>query len=212
MENIHLGIIEDDEVIKKNLITYLQVNPSIKVENVAGSVEDFLEQVSDTSRPQLDLILLDIGLPGMSGIKGIPHIREYYPKTDIVMLTTYEEDDKIFPALCAGACAYISKRTSLSVIRDAVFTIHRGGSYMSPSIARKVAQHFMPKKQVKKHELTPRQQQIVDGLVKGLTYQAIADSYNISVDTVRDHIRRIYRLLDVNTRMGVVRKSIDGEI
>jgi DNA-binding NarL/FixJ family response regulator len=211
MEQINLALIEDDSVIRESLAAYLGAHPAIEIRVVADSVEHFLEQIS--SRPiKADLLLLDIGLPGMSGLEGIRHIRQKCPDMDIVMLTTFEDDDKIFKALCSGACSYITKRTPLNTILEAVFTIHRGGSYMSPSIARKVVQHFMPKAPKTNDILSPRQQQIVQGLVDGLSYKLIADKLSISIDTVRDHIKHIYRTLEVNSKAEVIRKSLDGEI
>lgn len=213
MENIHLAIIEDDPVIRESLESYLGAHPALQFSVVAISVEDFFEQVGKAVRPpQIDLLLLDIGLPGMSGIEGIRHIRQKFPETDIVMLTTFEEDDKIFKSLCSGACSYISKRTPLVTIQEAIFTIHRGGSFMSPSIARKVVQYFMPKERKQEDILSPRQQQIVQGLVDGLSYKLIADKLSISIDTVRDHIKNIYRILEVNSKAEVIRKALEGDI
>ncbi len=213
MENIQLAIVEDDPVIRESLETYLGAHPALQFSIVAGSVEDFLAKAEQPARaPKIDVMLLDIGLPGMSGIEGIRHIRQKFPETDIVMLTTFEEEDKIFKSLCSGACSYISKRTPLSTIQEAIFTIHRGGSFMSPSIARKVVQHFMPKERKENDILSPRQQQIVVALVDGLSYKLIADKLSISIDTVRDHIKRIYRVLEVNSKAEVIRKALDGDI
>lgn len=212
MQSINIAITEDDHVTRENVRIYFDAHPLVQVKLVASSVEELLEKSTAYPRPQIDLLLLDIGLPGMTGIQGIPLIKAQLPDTDIVMFTTYEEDDKIFPALCAGACGYITKRTPLAQILSAVLTIFRGGSYMSPSIARKVVQHFATPKVKKKTVLTPRQSEIVDGLVAGQSYQSIANALNISLDTVRDHIRRIYRLLDVNSKLEVIKKSLDGEI
>ena len=212
MENIKLGIVEDDPVIRESLVKYFSENPTISLKLVGGSVEDFLEKSKHSGSPAIDVLLLDIGLPGMTGIQGIPHIRKLHGDTDIVMLTTFEEDDKIFDALCAGACSYMTKRTSLKKIGEAVFTIYRGGSYMSPSIARKIARHFMPKKTTNEEVLTPRQQEIVKEIVDGLSYKMIADKLNISIDTVRDHIKRIYRALEINSKAELIRKKLDGQI
>lgn len=212
MENINLCLIEDEPVIRESLQGYFGANPAISVNLVATSVEDFLEQVTKSIRLDINLVLLDIGLPGMSGLQGIRHIRQKFPEADIVMLTTFEEEEKIFKALCAGACSYISKRTPLVKIQEALFVVHRGGSYMSPSIARKIAGHFMPKAAKEGDTLTPRQHQIVDALVDGLSYKMIADKLEISIDTVRDHIKRIYRALEVNSKAEVIRKSLSGEI
>ncbi|MEO0733541.1 MAG: response regulator transcription factor [Bacteroidota bacterium] len=212
MEQINLCLIEDEPVIRESLQSFFSVHPAISINLVADSVEDFLQQVSRAARLEINLVLLDIGLPGMSGLEGIRHIRQKIPEADIVMLTTFEEDENIFKALCAGACSYISKRTPLKKIQEALFVVHRGGSYMSPSIARKIAAHFMPKAVREGEPLTPRQQQIVDGLVDGLSYKMIADKLGISLDTVRDHIKRIYRALEVNSKAEVIRKALKGEI
>ncbi|AEE50416.1 response regulator [Haliscomenobacter hydrossis] len=213
MEKINLAIVEDDPLIRESLENFLTEHPSLKIGLIAKSMEEFLEAIKDAaSRPALDLLLLDIELPGMSGIQGIYHIKQKYPDLDIVMLTTFEEEEKIFNSLCAGACSYISKRTPLVTIREAIFTVHRGGSYMSPSIARKIAQHFMPKERKEGELLSLRQKEIVQGIVDGLSYKMIADKLDISIDTVRDHIKRIYRALEVNSKAEVIRKSLEGEI
>ncbi len=212
MENIKIAIVEDDPVIRESLEQFLEESPAFEITLISKSMEEFLAAVKDSARPVINVLLLDIGLPGISGIQGIYHIRQKYPDTDIVMLTTFEEDDKIFDALCAGACSYITKRTSLVTIRDAIFTVFRGGSYMSPTIARKIALHFNPKAQREGEVLSPRQKEIVQGIVDGLSYKMIADKLNISLDTVRDHIKRIYRALEVNSKAEVIRKSLEGEI
>lgn len=212
MKTLKLAIIEDDPVIVESLRDFLTINPGVELKLVANSVEECLSQLILPSKQDINIVLLDIGLPGMSGLQGIRHIRQKLPAADIIMLTTFEEQDIIFKALCAGACSYISKRTSLVKIREAIFTVHQGGSYMSPFIARKIAAHFMPVKAKAGDALTPRQQQIVDGLVDGLSYKLIADKLSISIDTVRDHIRRIYRTLEVNSKAEVIRKALKGEI
>jgi DNA-binding NarL/FixJ family response regulator len=209
MEMICLAIIEDDVVIRESLESYMGEHPALKLVVIAESVEAFFEKVNGQVKiPVINVLLLDIGLPGMSGIEGIRHLRQKYPDMDIIMLTTFEEDDKIFKSLCSGACSYISKRTPLTTIREAIFTVYRGGSYMSPSVARKVAHHFMPKAPQQGDVLSPRQQQIVQGLVDGLSYKLIADKLSISIDTVRDHIKNIYRVLEVNSKAEVIRKTL----
>ena len=184
---------------------------NIELQYVVNSVEAFLSELRATQKPKVDVLLLDIGLPGMSGLEGIRPIKRLVPNADVVMLTTYEEEDKIFKALCAGAVSYLTKRTPLAKIQEAIFTIHRGGSYMSPSIARKVVEYFVPKKKIE-HQLTDRQQQIIQGVVDGLSYKLIADKYMISIDTVRDHIKKIYKALQINSKGELIKKSMDGEI
>ncbi len=212
MENINLAIVEDDVLVKESLESFLGINKAIQIKFVAESVEDFLHALKVTRKPEVDILLLDIGLPGMSGLEGIHYIKKKLPDIDIIMLTTFEEDDKIFKALCSGAVSYITKRTPLVKIQEAIFTIHRGGSYMSPSIARKVINYFSPKPKENKTNLTPRQLQIVQAIVDGLSYKMIADKFSISTNTVRDHIKKIYRLLEINSKGELIRKSLDGEI
>ncbi|MEO0471840.1 MAG: response regulator transcription factor [Bacteroidota bacterium] len=212
MEIIHLSIVEDDPLVRESLVAFLGEHPGIELGIVVDSVEGFLEALELTLKPQVDEILLDIGLPGMSGLEGIRHIRQKLPDCNIVMLTTFEEEDKIFKALCAGAVSYLSKRTPLTQIQEALFTIHRGGAYMSPGIARKVIGYFAPKSQSKSDLLSDRQKQIVQGVVDGLSYKLIADKYMISINTVRDHIKKIYQLLEINSKAELIRKSLDGEI
>ncbi len=149
----------------------------------------------------------------MSGLEGIRLLKNARPKTDIIMLTSYEDSDRVFKALCAGADSYLVKRSGLDKIKEAIITVNRGGSYMSPSIARKVINHFAPKQDRPEEQLlTGRQQQIVTGLVDGLSYKMIADKYLISVETVRDHIKKIYKKLQVNSKAEVIRKRMEGEI
>ncbi|MCB0644268.1 MAG: response regulator transcription factor [Phaeodactylibacter sp.] len=209
---IQLGIVEDQPLIMENLSTFMEMQPDVDVVLKRNSVEDFLDEL--LFHQQINTILLDIKLPGMTGIEGIRHIREKLPNADIIMLTAFEETEHIFNALCAGAVSYISKRTPLVQVKDALFTVHRGGSYMSPLIARKVIGHFKPKQKTRDPDsaLTPRQEQIVQGLVDGLSYKLIADKYDISLETVRDHIKKIYRKLEVNSKADVIRKKLEGDI
>lgn len=208
---IYLGIIEDEPMVRENLEIYFGAQPEIEPILSADSVEAFMKNLQPNM--PLDTILLDIGLPGMSGLEGIRLLKGRRPDIDVIMLTAYDDSDRIFKALCAGADSYLIKRTGLPVIKDAILTVHRGGSYMSPSIARKVINHFAPKQEKSDNQvLTDRQLQIVNGLVDGLSYKMIADQYLISVETVRDHIKKIYRKLQVNSKAEVIRKKLDGEI
>jgi len=209
MEGIKMAIVEDDEVVRQSLHAYFRANPQFEVVETAASVEAFLTALKADYRMLPDIVLLDIQLPGMSGIQGIPLIRDARPDADIIMLTTFEDSEKIFAALCAGACSYLSKQSSLVNIREAVLTVSRGGSYMSPGIARKVVEHFAPKPKDRDPLLTERQQEIVQCIVDGLSYKMIADRLQISHDTVRTHIMHIYRALNINSKGELIRKMLD---
>lgn len=211
MPDIHLALVEDDPTIRQSLQTFLDRCPGLQVTHLAGSVEAFLAHLDRHALPAIDIVLLDIGLPGMSGLEGIRPIQQALPETSIVMLTTYEEDDKIFKALCAGAVSYLSKRTSLPKIQEAIHVIHQGGSYMSPAIARKVVAYFAPKPATP-GQLSSRQREIVEGIMAGLSYKLIADQLMISIDTVRDHIKKIYKTLNIHSKGELLRKAYDGEI
>lgn len=208
---IDVGIVEDNVKIRNLIQRYLDMQESMSCEVAMDSVEDMLEHLKEHEPP--DVILMDIQLPGMSGIKGIGIIKKKYPETEIIMLTVYHDSHKIFDSLCAGASGYLLKHTSLPEIKESIENLMEGGAPMSPQIARKVIEHFNkpePKKQ--KSDLTDREQDIVNGLVDGLSYKLIADRYDISIDTVRAHIRNIYKKLHVNSKAEVIAKSLRGEI
>lgn len=212
MKTITLTIVEDDPIVRESLHTFFGGNPQFEVLAIANSVEDFLKMLGDTPLLQPSILLLDIQLPGMTGIAGIPIIKKALPDLSIIMLTTFEDSEKIFAALMAGACSYLSKQTPLAKIKEAVLTVSNGGSYMSPSIARKVVEHFAPKPKKDSPTLTERQQEIVQGIVDGLSYKMIAARLDLSIDTVRTHIMHIYRALNINSKGELIKQALDGRI
>ncbi len=207
MKKIHLAVVEDNQVVADSLREFFSTIDSFELVKSCTCVEDFLEQANKAEK--IEILLLDINLPGMSGIQGIPFIMDKYPKMDIIMLTTFDDSDSIFQALSAGACSYLSKRSSLMKIKEAIDIVSEGGSFMSPSIARKVVASFNRTQSTAFDEITPRQKQVIDGLIDGLSYQQIADSNFISVETVRDHIKKIYKKLQVNSRNELVKLSMN---
>lgn len=210
MSTVRLAIIEDDVLIQESLNDFFDTQSHIECLQISSSVEDFLKVII-TSEKLPDIILLDINLLGMSGIKGIPLILNELPKADIIMLTTFEDNDSIYKALCAGACSYLSKKTPLKKILEAVEVVHNGGSYMSPSIARKIVNRFAPK-QNHNDVLTPRQKDIVAGIVDGKSYKMIANDLFVSLDTVRSHIKNIYKALEINSKAELIKKSYNNEL
>ncbi len=211
---ITVGIVEDDKDIRTGIQKYLNFQKDFLCEVVGESVEDFLSKAKTQEFP--DVILSDIGLPGMSGIDGMRLIKEDHPEVDIIMLTVYNDWQKIFDSLRAGASGYLVKNTPLADIKKAIETVHAGGSVMSPEIARKVMEHFSApatvQKQTPESILTPKEREIVIGLVDGLSYKMIADRMGISIDTIRFHIKNIYKKLHVNSKAEVISKSLRGEI
>ncbi len=213
---IYLGIVEDESIMLRSIRECFDLVKDVEVTITAQTMESFFEQLRPDT--QLNTLLLDINLPGMSGIDGITRLRALRPDLDIIMLTNHDDSDYIFRALVAGAVSYISKKkVNLNILRDAVYTVHRGGSYMSPGIARQVIAHFNLRAAAHAdvnadEKLTPRQHDIVQGLVDGLSYKEIAIKLDIGLETVRDHIKKIYRKLQVRSKAEVIRKKLDGEI
>jgi len=207
METIRVGIVEDQKTINQSLVQSIEMYPSLDLAFNAFSAEEALDELASSNLPP-DVILLDIGLPGISGLEALPKIKKTLEKTDIIMLTTYEESEKIFSALSAGACSYISKRSSLKVIMDAIFTVYRGGSFMSPTIARRIAEHFAPIQSKANAnldaKLTARQMQVVEGISQGNSYKMIAANLEISLDAVRSHIKKIYKTLEINSKIELI--------
>jgi DNA-binding NarL/FixJ family response regulator len=206
---INLAIIEDDELVRRHLAAYFTGCEDIQCNIVAGSVEDFFNQAQQVE--QLDIVLTDIGLPGQSGIEGIPGIKRKYPDASIVILSVYMDNERIFKALCAGAVGYLQKDTALEEILNCIQIIHKGGSVMSPIIARKVVDYFAPKRTYNE-PLTAKEQQVIAAMVDGLSYKMIAVRLGITLETVRQHIKNIYRKLQVNSKGEVIVKSLKGEI
>lgn len=210
VNKINTGIIEDDAAIRESIQKYLQRQERVQCVLACESVEAFLSRMP-VEQP-VDVILLDIGLPGMSGIEGIPIIREQSPSADILMLTVHHDPEKVFDSLRAGATGYLLKNTPLAEIVEGIVQVFAGGSPMSPQIARKVIDYFGAGRKVHGELLTSREQEVVNALVNGLSYKMIADKLHVGIDAVRFHIKNIYRKLHVNSRAEVVAKTFKGRL
>ncbi len=210
MEKIKLGLIEDIEAIRKAQELYLNAQAEFEVILSSASVESFLEGLDQLSVFP-EIIISDIGLPNMSGIEGVSAIKRKHPSIEFVMISVFTDTDNIYKALCAGAVGYLVKDTPLSEVKEAILTIRKGGSPMTPSIARKVIAHFAPTKVQKDEDLTAKEQQIVSCIVEGMSYKLIADRLSISINTVRHHIRHIYKKLQVNSKAEVISISLRND-
>jgi len=190
---INLAIIEDDLDFRDGLQHYLRAQPSFSCEWVAESMEEFFEQLQTAAPPEI--ILVDSGLPGMSGLSAMPLLKAKYPALNIILLTVYYDPHKVFDALRAGACGYLLKNAPLTEIKETIALIHAGGASMSPPIARQVLEHF-----AKTHSpatLTAPEKEITTGVVEGLNYKTLAARLSLSPEAVRSQIKSIYQKLHV---------------
>ena len=181
---IQIAIVEDDKEILQSLIQLLKSDPEISVVRSFTDAESFISSFSDLNA---DVVLMDIGLPGKSGIQAIAEVKPKKPKVQFVMCTVYDDEEKVFNALCAGATGYILKNSSPTEISDAIKTVYNGGSMMSASIARKVVQSFQNRKTLSTEieTLTARQWDILNYLDQGFRYKEIADKMNLSFEIKR---------------------------
>ena len=210
--NIKVAIFEDNNSLRTGL--YQLVNGSDGFECV-GAYPDCSEILQHIDDIKPDVLLMDIGMPGISGIEAVQVVKNKYPEIKILMQTIFEDTEKIFKSVCAGASGYILKNTSPSRILEAIRETFEGGAPMSPSIASKVlkiVQDSSSSIQKNSFHLSEREKEILACLVKGMSYKLIADNCFISIDTVRGHIRSIYEKLHVNSKSEAVVKAIRGKI
>lgn len=202
-----IWIVEDHAAFRRTLVRVLNAEEGLQCTRDFDSCEKVFNALGHEDAP--DLILLDVGLPGMSGLDGIRLIKERAPKTLIVILTVFEDDDKVFRAICAGAAGYLLKTSGVSDITQAVHDALAGGSPMTSRIARRVLDMFS--KLVPKHNdygLSEREKEILQLMTTGLIKKEIADKLTLSIHTVDTYLRRIYEKLEVNTRTGAVAKAL----
>lgn len=183
-----------------------------RIENIAStrgfsSCEEALAAIAQAALP--DIVLLDVGLPGMTGIEGIAPLKAAAPRAQVIILTAFEDDDKIFNAICAGASGYLLKTSTAAEITTAVAEVHRGGSPMTPRIARRVLEMFAKANPPKPdYNLSPREQEILHLLVEGKTVKEAAAALTISFHTADEYIRSVYGKLQVHTRSSAVAKAL----
>ncbi|OUJ71132.1 hypothetical protein BXP70_22720 [Hymenobacter crusticola] len=194
-----LVIIEDDPTVRELLHDYLGRQPELACVLVADSAEALLAWLPDAVQPP-QLILLDIHLPGRSGLDILPRLRQLAPTAEVVMQTVFEDSASIFEALRRGASGYLLKSTPLPALKAALLEVMQGGAPMSRAVARQVLAHFRPRPLAPSAVLTEREQEIVQNLVAGLSEKQVAQQLGISVQTVHSHSKSIYRKLHVSSR------------
>jgi DNA-binding NarL/FixJ family response regulator len=205
---IRVSIVEDDSASGQILSATISRTPGFQFVSRFTDAESALAALPD-EKP--DVVLMDINLPGLSGVECVRQLRPRLPGTQFVMVTVYEDSDHIFNALAAGAAGYLLKQTPRGELIAAIQDVHRGGSPMTSNIARKVVQSFQqggpsPREM---ENLSHREQEVLDLLARGFLYKEIAESLGLSVPTVNTYIRRIYEKLQVRSRGQAVAKYLN---
>jgi DNA-binding NarL/FixJ family response regulator len=204
--SITLAIVEDLDEVREGLSQFISLSPEFKVLDTFKTAE---EALFDLPKICPDIVIMDISLPGMNGIDCIKQVKTKIPRTQFMMFTVYENDEKVFEALKAGASGYLLKNTGLVHMIESLKELYQGGSPMSSNIARKLVTVFreQQKESTPVQLLSNRENEILQLLAKGLLYKEIADTLTISTGTVRQHIHKIYEKLHVQNRTEAINKA-----
>ena len=204
---IRVAIVEDRREIREGLALLIDGTPGFLCTKTFRTMEDALAEIG-AEKP--DVALVDIGLPGMSGIEGIRILRTLHPEIRLLVLSVYDDDERIFEALCAGATGYLLKKTPPGRLLESLREAVEGGAPMSPEVARRVIglfQRVRPPDRAE-YELTPHEQRILRMLVDGHNYRTAASELAVSVNTVAFHVKRIYEKLEVHSKSEAVAKAL----
>ena len=206
--SIRVLIYEDDEDLRNSLVELLSEDSAF---NVVGDFPQCTEVKEHVEEYVPDVVLMDIEMPGMSGIEGVKHIREVDKEAQILMTTVFDDSKLVFEALYAGANGYLLKKYIFKRLIDAIKDMLEGGAPMSPAIARMIINKMIinsPDKKKEEYQLTSREMDVLNSLAKGNSYKMIADDLTISIDTVRSHIRKIYSKLHVQSQGEAISKAL----
>lgn len=204
---IRVSIVDDEVDLRENISGYVDAAKGFQCVSVHASAE---EALASLPKEKPNVVLMDINLGGMSGIECVRQLKPLMRDTQMVMLTVFEDTEKIFSALAAGASGYLLKRLAPEKLLEAIREVHEGGSPMSAPIARKVVQSLQTARPGSDQtaELSPREREVLDGLAEGQAYKQIADKLDVSIHTVRNYIRRIYEKLHVRSSAEAVAKYL----
>ena len=204
-------IFEDDDQLRDSLVALIG-NSNSNDYTVEGNYSNAMEAATIIRRDQPDVVIMDINMPGKTGFEAVREIKEARPQTFIIMYTMFENDENLFSSLCAGANGYILKKTSPFKLFEAINDVMEGGAPMSPSIAKRVLQSFELKSSGQEYNITPREKEILQLLIKGYSIKLIASELKISFDTVRTHLKNIYPKLHVNCGKEAIAKVLRERI
>ena len=203
-----VALCEDNEDFRESLKQFIEDTPGYSVIASLSSAQDIIHAIGENTP---EVILMDIDMPGMTGIEATSLVKSNFPNVQVIILTVYEDDDKIFKAILAGATGYLLKKTPPVRILESIHEIREGGASMSASIVKKVLSFFnnQPSSvQSNEYTLSQRELDILKCLVNGDSYKMIADNCDISIGTVRSHINNIYKKLHINSKSEAVAKAI----
>jgi DNA-binding NarL/FixJ family response regulator len=210
--SIKVVLFEDNQSLRKGLFQLIDGSPGFECAGAYANCDNLVKNIRETMP---DVVLMDIEMPGMTGIEAVQVIKENFPNVKILMETIFEDEDKIFSSICNGAEGYILKNIAPIEILNAIKEIYEGGAPMTPVVASKVLKMFKNRSSGSDKEsfdFTKRELEILKCLVEGMSYKIIADSCFVSIDTVRAHIKNIYRKLHVNSKTEAVTKAIRKNI
>jgi len=208
---IKVTIIEDRREIRDALTMLINGTDGFRCSGAYRTMEEALDKIKGEIA---DVVLSDIGLPGMSGIEGIRILKERYPNLTVLMLSVYDDDERIFDALCAGACGYLLKRTSPARLIESLKEAVGGGAPMSPEVARRVVALFRDIRPPERadYQLTPHETRLLKLLVEGHNYKTAAAELGVSFHTIHFHVRNIYEKLQVHSKSEAVSKALRDRI
>ncbi len=211
MSGIKVIIFDDNDLLRDSIAMFLQDTEDF---TLAGSYSNCLDVIENIQETKPDVVIMDIDMPGINGIEGVKLIRKNFPDVQILMLTVFDDDEKVFAAIKAGADGYILKNAEPRSLLHAISEVYNGGAPLTPGIARKVMhqlQVVLPEEQ-KDYRLSMREKEVLGLLVKGLSYKMIAGKLNITYDTVRAHMKKIYEKLHVASMTEAVAKAINQKL
>jgi DNA-binding NarL/FixJ family response regulator len=212
MNGIKIIMFDDNASLRDSVAMLLKDTPDFTLIDSYAHCLDVIENIKQT---QPDVVLMDIDMPGMNGIEGVRLIRNNFPTVQILMLTVFEDEEKVFAAIKAGAGGYILKNAEPSKLLSAISEVYNGGAPMTPVIARKVLHQFksiLPEDHKEDYHLSEREREVLAYLVDGLSYKMIAAKLNITYDTVRAHMKKIYEKLHVASMTEAVAKAINKKL
>ena len=206
-EQIHVTLIEDERDVREGLTALINGSPGFRCTASFRTMEDALRSIGDRIP---DVVLTDIGLPGMSGIEGTKVLKERYPDLPVVALTVYDDDEDVFAALCAGASGYLLKNTTPVRLLESLKEVASGGAPMSPTVAHRVIKLFRQFRppETAAHDLTGQETQLLKLIVDGHTYKTAASKLDITVRTVSFHLHNVYQKLQVHSKTEAVAKAL----